>query len=79
MRRAALIPLQDELHQWLDDHGWVCDELRSDGSTLWRWPINDVIVDVPASRNLRKNIALCFFAADIMERSPEHNRVLLYK
>ena len=63
-----------ELHEWLDDHGWTRDELMPSGVTLWRWPSNDHIIELPNQVSLRKAIALAFLAADIMHTYPEPNR-----
>lgn len=71
MTTAVQIETVIELHEWLDDHGWIRDDLQSSGVTLWRWPVNDHIVEVPSQVRLRKAIALAFLAADIMHTYPE--------
>jgi hypothetical protein len=60
-----------EFHEWFEDHGWTCDETLNNGATLWRWPINDHILEIPYEPRVIKIIALAFLAANIMEEWPE--------
>jgi hypothetical protein len=74
MTMVAQIETVIELHEWLDDHAWIRDEVQISGITLWRWPVNDHIIEVPGQVRLRTAIALAFLAADIMHTYPEPNK-----
>ena len=63
-----------ELYEWFDDHGWNRDEVLATGATLWRWPVNDHIIEIPNQVRLVGAIALAFLAADIMHTYPESNK-----